>query len=85
MSDGAWEGLPIPPIDYEKEPLVTSTLNFNNSNLKKAVRWLIDCVQDQQQTLARHGQRLDDAALVRQRPQTTQKLGVHAIAGGFRV
>jgi predicted nucleic acid-binding Zn-ribbon protein len=78
MSDGACELLSVPPFDYEKEPLVTSKVKLNTDNLKKAVRWLVACAQDQQQTLARHGKRLDDQqylatvaeAMLEQKPQT---------------
>jgi len=70
MSDGACEGLPAAPFDLEKEDLVTSTVKLNTDNLKKTVRWLVQCVQDQQQTLARHGQRLDtdSASFAQSRP-----------------
>jgi hypothetical protein len=66
MNDGAWEGLPQPPFDYEQEPLVTCTGKLNTIHLRKTVRWLVDCVKDQQQTLVRHGQRLDSQQAVAQ-------------------
>jgi hypothetical protein len=73
MSDGALLELPAAPFDYEKEPLVTSAVKLNTDNLKKAVQWLVTCVQDQQQTIVRHGQKIDELALGTMSPMGTQK------------
>jgi hypothetical protein len=50
----ASELLPAPPFDFEKEPLVESSVELDAEKLKGTVQWLIDCIRQQQKHLQSH-------------------------------
>lgn len=51
--------LPQPPFDFEKEPLVTSSVELGTERLAGGFSWLVNCIQEQHRLLGSICDRVD--------------------------
>eukprot|EP00930_Biecheleria_cincta_P012885 TRINITY_DN11761_c0_g1_i10.p1 TRINITY_DN11761_c0_g1~~TRINITY_DN11761_c0_g1_i10.p1 ORF type:complete len:908 (-),score=266.39 TRINITY_DN11761_c0_g1_i10:19-2742(-) len=71
--------LPQPPFDFEKEPLVTGSVELGTERLANGFSWLVSCIQEQHRLLGSMCERMDGledggAAAGSARPAASQSL-----------